>query len=189
MKKLTILFTLLFTSITAFGQAHQINPQDSEVKVTGTSTIHDWDVNAQEFGGSGNFEIGNGELISVSNLKLSVKVNSIKSGKGAMDKKIYEALKEKNHKEIIFAGKGVEEISGGKIFVNGDLTIAGVTKSITLEADYEILPDNSLIFTGSYPISMKEFGMNPPTAMFGSIKTGNDVRVHFNTTFSTSSNS
>ena len=35
-------------------------------------------------------------------------------------------------------------------------------------------------FTGSYTLKMTDFSVKPPTAMFGTIKTGDEITVKFN---------
>jgi hypothetical protein len=54
-----------------------------------------------------------------------------------------------------------------------------VTKEIEQAAVAERGSDGRLRFTGSYPIDMPEYGITPPTAMFGSLRTGRRVVVHF----------
>jgi hypothetical protein len=42
--------------------------------------------------------------------------------------------------------------------------------------------DGTIQFEGSKTINMTEFGMVPPTAMFGSLKTGEEITVNFKVT-------
>lgn len=189
MKILTFLAVLAISSTSVLGQVFSVSPNQSSISITGTSTLHDWEVSAKRFSGSARFEVGGGQLISVSELELRVEVKSIESGKGGMDKKIYEALSEKNHKEIVFIAQQVGEIKDGLISATGNLTIAGVTKSVDLNAAYEVLPDGSFIITGAYPMEMTSFNIEPPTAMLGTIKSGNSIEVKFATRFVNQKNS
>jgi len=41
------------------------------------------------------------------------------------------------------------------------------------------MPDGTVIAKGSVPIKMTDYGIKPPTALFGRLKTGDDVKVNF----------
>jgi hypothetical protein len=41
------------------------------------------------------------------------------------------------------------------------------------------MPDGSVKATGVVPILMTDYGIQPPTAIFGRLKTGNEVKVNF----------
>ncbi|MCB0855839.1 MAG: YceI family protein, partial [Bacteroidetes bacterium] len=65
----------------------------------------------------------------------------------------------------------------------GQLTIAGVTKTITLNADCKVSDNGQITCTGSKKIKMSDYGIDPPTAMFGTIKTGDDLTIVFSAGF------
>jgi polyisoprenoid-binding protein YceI len=66
--------------------------------------------------------------------------------------------------------------------VTGNLNIAGYTREISLTLDGQKFGQDSLKFTGSFPIDMVTYEIEPPTAMFGQIKTGKDVTIDFELT-------
>jgi polyisoprenoid-binding protein YceI len=109
-------------------------------------------------------------------------VRSIESGKNLMNSKTYEALKAKDHPNITFQFKEMLALSETEIKVLGSLSIAGVTKEIELLANY-ILNDQEITISGLYPLNMRDFGIDPPTAMMGSIKTGELVDLSYDITF------
>jgi hypothetical protein len=47
---------------------------------------------------------------------------------------------------------------------------------------YKILPNGDLQFSASKKIKMTEYKMEPPTAMMGTIKVGDEVTVNFDIT-------
>ena len=51
-----------------------------------------------------------------------------------------------------------------------------------LVATCKLNPDNTVTVTGTEKISMKDFSIDPPTFMLGTIKTGNDITLSFNLT-------
>jgi len=44
------------------------------------------------------------------------------------------------------------------------------------------MPDGSVMAKGLVPIKMTDYGIKPPTAIFGRVKTGNEVKVNFELT-------
>lgn len=72
----------------------------------------------------------------------------------------------------------ISDLTKDSITVKGDLTIAGVTKPAEITAGYTF-SGNTLTITGSHQLLMSNFGIKPPTAMMGSLKTGDEVTVEF----------
>jgi len=52
-----------------------------------------------------------------------------------------------------------------------------------MDVNYEILPDGSVLFNGTQNINMKDYDVDPPKAMFGAIKAGEEVDVIFDAKF------
>ncbi|EPR65511.1 hypothetical protein [Cyclobacterium qasimii] len=75
---------------------------DPEMKVSGTSTLHDWDMISTEANGTASLRISAGKVTAIQSFKITMPVKSLKSGKGPMDKNAYNALKEEDHPEITF---------------------------------------------------------------------------------------
>ncbi len=117
--------------------------------------------------------------IELNSLSLSVPCESLKSGHSAMDKNAYSALDADSHKSIIFTLTS-SKISSGKIECTGNLTVAGNTKSISIEAAYHPLENQALLFTGKKKLKMSDFGIEPPSFMFGTVSTGDEITVSFN---------
>src|ERR1700722_17598527 len=70
--------------------------KDIDMKLSGTSTLHKWTMDAKTFDGDGqfNFKPGTGnQLNSIKNLNFSLAVQDLKSGEKALDKNAYKALK------------------------------------------------------------------------------------------------
>ncbi|GAB1446146.1 hypothetical protein MASR2M41_18980 [Flammeovirgaceae bacterium] len=126
------------------------------------------------------FEISDEGLpIKLNSLSLSVPCESLKSGHSAMDKNAYSALDADSHKSIIFILTS-SKISSGKIECTGNLTVAGSTKSISVETEYQPLENQALLFTGKKKLKMSDFGIEPPSFMFGTVSTGDEITVSFN---------
>jgi polyisoprenoid-binding protein YceI len=100
-----------------------------------------------------------------------------------MDKKTYAALKSEENPEIIFVLKDSKVASvNGEVFAveaTGDLTVAGVTKKVEFPVEGKLLEEGKMSFAGSYKLNMVEYDMEPPSAMFGQIVTGEEVEIKF----------
>jgi len=150
--------------------------------VSGTSSLHDWVSKVEKITGKGSITLENSKIVDISDLQITAVVQSIKSGKGAMDSKTYEALKEKKHPEIKYTLRSTNKKSSNSISTKGNLTIAGKTKSVDVEVKYQNL-STSISFSGDIQIKMSEYDIKPPTALMGTIKTGDEITVTFNVLF------
>jgi polyisoprenoid-binding protein YceI len=120
---------------------------------------------------------------TVTNVDISIPVKSIDSGKGGMNSNMYDALKADKHKNITFALETTELKSGDfnsdmVLAVTGQLTIAGTTNTIDMEIS-GTKTDEGYTFTGEKMINMTDYDVEPPTAMFGTISTGEEVTIYF----------
>ncbi len=184
MYRVLITLILSLSTMTLYAQNYSVVANESEVIIEGTSNVHDWESKAEKFSGTATIEIENDSLISsITDLEFNVVVDGIKSGKGGMDKKTYDALNEKKHPNIKFVLSEVTNIGADTLIANGELTISGVTRTIQMEVEYEILPDGSVLFKGTQPITMTDYDVDPPKAMFGAIKAGEEVDVVFDAKF------
>jgi polyisoprenoid-binding protein YceI len=130
------------------------------------------------------YTLNGSSLFEIKNVVLRVKVTDIKSTKGKMmDNKTYDAFNYEKNPFITFklTTQKVNEAES-TIDVKGDLTMAGVTKTIDMTISYKLLAGGDLQIVGSQILSMTDFGMEPPTAMMGTIKVGKEVTVKFELT-------
>ncbi|MEX2603711.1 MAG: YceI family protein [Gracilimonas sp.] len=180
---ITLTLILSFSVTTLNAQNYSIVTDNSDVIIMGTSNVHDWESSAEEFSGSATIELEDDSLVSISALEFVVLVDGIKSGKGGMDDKTYDALNKKKYPNIKFILTDIAEIKDTTLIANGKLTIAGVTKTIQMEVNYEVLPNGTVSFKGTEPIKMTDYKVDPPKAMFGAIKAGDNVEVTFDAKF------
>ena len=127
-----------------------------------------------------------GQLAALTNLSFVMNVQTLKSGKGAMDDNTYKAMKEKQYPTLQYvAPAATVKSTGGNAYslsTNGKLTIAGTTRDIVLNANATVNADKSITVTGSYAFQMTEFNVTPPSIMFGTIKVGPPITVKFSLT-------
>src|SRR5690606_14172577 len=98
----------------------------------------------------------------------------------------YKALKTKKHPEISFTLNSVKSIEKKAdhylVEAGGILSIAGENRPVSLQA--KAYPDmKKTRISGSKTFNMTDFKIDPPTALLGTIKTGDEITVRYNYTF------
>lgn len=192
MKRLYLLKLLMLVMVLS-AQAQQLSfavSEGSTMNIAGTSTLQDWSCEVTEIAGT----ISLSEKLHKKGLKagdkidavtVSVPVLSIKSPRGAtMEQKIYNALKSESSPNITFKLTANEvlkaEKDGFTVEATGNLEIAGKTKPVTLQVKGTKLSGEAYSFEGSHKLNMKDFEVEPPSAMFGQIVTEEEVEISFN---------
>lgn len=187
-KKTSIIVALLAISFTSFSQtAYRSTALD--IRLTGTSNIHDWEMKAQAGKSEANFVINSsGQLTALNGLSFLLPAINLKSGHSGMDKNTYKALKTSGNPNILFVLTSSEVTPTGgnnyQLKCVGKLTIAGTQKHTDLVATAKYNPaDKSLTINGIKKMKMTDYNVDPPKALMGTIKTGNDIAISFNLKF------
>lgn len=165
---------LLFGSLQA--QEKFILAPGADLKVAGTSTLHDWEMVSDQAKGEAKIKLSGNRIESVSGLQVSFQVKSLKSGKGQMDDIAHETLKAEKFPVIRFELKEVQQITNNVIKAAGNLTIAGTTRPVVLTVNYKV-NGSTISFSGTHDIKFTDYRVDPPKAMFGTIKTGNELKL------------
>ncbi len=117
-----------------------------------------------------------------SSLLLEIPVKGLKSENKDLDENMYRAMKANDHPAIRFTmvQYAVSKASGSASMVklSGEMTIAGKTRSLEMEAEMEIV-DKELWISGKKELFMKDFGIDPPTMMLGMVSTNNRIVIQF----------
>ena len=92
-----------------------------------------------------------------------------------MDNNTYEALNTKSYPDIIFKMNSLDAIKasseGWQLTCTGKLSLAGKSRIMKLEANCTSEAGN-IRCKGSTSFNMTDFGVDPPKALLGTIKTG-----------------
>jgi polyisoprenoid-binding protein YceI len=173
-------FLVIVSALMAQAQTTYKQSGESYIVVAGTSTLHNWTMTSKEPALQVAFDLAaDGTPTQVKNLSLTVAAQSLKSQHNGMDKNAYSSLKVDKYKNITFVLTSAK-VEKGTIQCTGSLTIAGVTKPVTLDAAVSTKPNGILHCQGSKTFKMSEYQVEPPTFMFGSVKTGDEITVTFN---------
>ncbi|WP_010420501.1 YceI family protein [Anaerophaga thermohalophila] len=167
------------------GQNIKLTGDNNSVKASGTSTLHDWEMDMTTFDATAQLENRDNGSYIISEARFSANANDLSSEKSMMRNKAHEALKAEKHPEIKFEQTGNLEIAGnrnGHYTIVGNLTIAGETKPIEIALNANISPQKEVSVSGETTLKMTDFDVEPPTVMFGTIKTADEVTINFNLT-------
>ncbi|HLT81896.1 MAG TPA: YceI family protein [Cyclobacteriaceae bacterium] len=187
MKTPIIILLTLVCPLVAGAQKVLTTCDEGSIKIEGTSTMHDWDMTTGSITGTASFVLEGNVIKDIQALSVTVAAESLKSGKAAMDKNAYKALKTDRHKDITFTLTDVTRIeksgTGYAVAVRGQLTIAGTTRPIQLVALCVPKSNGRIECSGEQTIRMTDYNVEPPSFMFGSVKTGDELLVKFNVAF------
>lgn len=167
------------------GEVQYVASQPSHVTIKGTSTLHKWTVNGGRIDGKATFSgLGNADALKLHTIELTIPVKSLKSSEGGgMDNTMYNALKEKQQPNITYSLTGAvlksspsSDAEPYRFDTTGNLTVAGTARAITLPL--EVLQQNgSLAISTEAKLKMTDFGVKPPVAMLGTIRSGDVITV------------
>lgn len=185
-----LLCGFLFIAFSAFGQTEMVlSARDSQLIISGTSSLHPWQCKAEQLSGQLKGELQSGTIKVIHSLVIHSATSFIRSIKENgeyydknMDKNIYKALDAGKHPNITFTFIRLISSKPSGVEIAGILRIAGTSKEIVLTARATPI-SNGIVFEGKTPIKMTDYNVEPPTALFGTIKTGNEVIVEYKATF------
>jgi len=162
---------------------------DYTVIIHGTSNIHKWDEKVGTVTGNCVINWNKDGSFDLDSIKIKMNVRSIKSDKGpVMDNNTYKALKADANPEIIFTllvpvktlqAKTIQKTVTAK----GNFTIAGITRPVVMQVKIGMQGSGKLSIGGLQTIKMTDYGIEPPTAFFGTLKTGNEIIIDFKINF------
>jgi len=171
-------FLLLFLTLQVEAQVYHVSDQ-SNVMIFGSSSLHDWESEVEQVSGKGTFTVNGPDVKELKDLNVVFVVKSIESGKSKMNNLTYEALKAGEHPNIIFKVTEVTAINNNTIRAKGLLTIAGKTNPVEVNGSAKV-SGNAVTISGEQKLNMTDYDVEPPTAMFGTIKVEEEVTIKYN---------
>jgi hypothetical protein len=160
--------------------------QGSRLWLEGGSNLHDWKCEAKEFNPELRVErpTPEGPPTSVDRAVLDVPVGKIECGHGKMNDNLRKALKAGDFPSITFVVTGADFVETGtpgalELLAKGNLYVAGNGQDLQFQVSGTDTGDGALRIQGQVVIKMTDFGIQPPTAMMGLLKTKNEVTIRF----------
>lgn len=186
MNKKIIYLLLAFLTLISMKGISQVtyNLKSFKVVISGTSNLHDWTADVTKMQVNTTMDITGNKFAGISSASVVVDANAIDGSEGSiMDGKIRDALKAEQFPKITFqltSPLNVQPTMGEtSASIVGNLTIGGTTLPVTLMVKTTLLPNGEVQIKGAQKIRMTAFKLAPPTAMFGALKTGDDVVVSY----------
>jgi polyisoprenoid-binding protein YceI len=176
-----MVLAFVFVSSQVFAQVRYTLAPASEMKISGGSTLHDWDMTSTSAKGEGQFVMEGNQFKGIQSLRVQMEAETLKSGTKGLDNNAYKALDTKKHKDVIFTLKEITG-SGNTYQAKGDFTISGVTKPASFPVKMTQSGGN-LTFEGSFDTKLTNFSIDPPTALLGTVKTDDEITISFKSIF------
>lgn len=162
---------------------------DSKLWIEGNSNVHAWSCNATKFETSVDADAAvrtpaTNFAGQVKNVELKVPVDALDCGHGAMNKNLRKAVKSDKYPAIEYSLTSYTVKPGAAadtytLQTVGTLAVAGQKSTVKADVSATRLADGTIRAQGTVPILMSEYGIKPPTAMLGALKTDNKVTVRF----------
>ena len=174
-------------SVAEAQRLYRLDAGNSSMTVQGTSTVHDWEMKAGDMNGSFLLDVDRENAEPIRDVSFRMPAEALESDRRIMDSKTRDALKADRYSLIRFEFLETTGVRGGQThysgIVSGDLHIAGRQQRVSIPFRMKQEGNGRMVVSGSEEIRMPDFGIDPPTAMMGTLKTGPEVTVTFTLEF------
>ena len=161
---------------------------ESRLWVSGTSTVRSFQCQASAF--DAKVESSGADAVAavlagekaVSTIEVTVPAEKLDCRNGTMNEHMRKALKAKEFPTVVFRATSYDLARGTEsvgVTLNGTLTLGGVEKPITVNAQAKPGTDGTLVVSGTREVRMTEFGLKPPSLMLGTMKVDEKITVGF----------
>jgi|SRR5690242_5815219 len=201
MKRIVLTSLVFLTSIGSVASAqsitrvhHVVMPlrlavrPDSRLWLEGSSNVRDWRCDATSLDASIDVDDAIHSAASaasrVRRVQVRVPTRALTCGRSQMDHIMYKALHADDApdcRQIVGRFEVVSAASGEQatLVMQGTLRIAGRERVVRMPVELEEQADGSVRAKGALPILMTDYGISPPTALFGVVRTENRLVVKF----------
>ena len=181
-----------FAAPEAIAQSKMTVRPESKVTLAGSSNVHDWACNSSTLNATieldSNYATKPLSSIArpITKVVVNIPVKTLKCGHGKMDDNMYKALKADEFPEIRYVLGEYEvnatETSADKFsaLTTGEITVAGKTITTKIPITAIRKEGGSMIGEGTARLLISDFGIKPPVAMLGTLRTRNEITVTFN---------
>jgi polyisoprenoid-binding protein YceI len=184
--------TLAIGASTAVAQGLQMKAlPESKLNLAGSSNVHDWTCKSAAFVAAVEVDTAFATLPwtqvarPIGKVSVTIPVKTLKCGHGKMDSNMYKALNAEKYPDIQYTltSYAVDPATAtADAFVAntvGDVTVAGRTVSVSIPIKTERLPGGSARGEGTVALKMTDFGIKPPVALLGTLRTADAITISF----------
>ena len=161
---------------------------DSKLWLEGSSNIRDWRCDATTLDASVDADergarAGEPMASSLRHVQVRVPAHALTCGRSQMDRIMYKALHAEDDPDCRqIVGRFDVVPRAGKeheLVMQGTLRVAGRARPVRFPIEIERLRDGTLRARGALPILMTDYGITPPSAFFGVLRTEDRIVVKF----------
>jgi hypothetical protein len=175
---------------TVTAQQAALGVNSARVTIAGTSNIHEYTASTTLVRVT-RVQLANGiagpsfwdDIVKPGALEafeIAIPAAKLSSPKDGLDKNMHKALKVQEHPDITFRLARVEPGAAGAVKAIGTLRIAGVEREVAMKLTTQ-RKESGLTVKGELQLLMTDYGIAPPKAMLGMLKTDPKVTVTFET--------
>lgn len=166
--------------------------QGSELTLEGTSTIHEYRCKTTQINAfidvDPAYQTKDLKSIThpITNVRVVIPVKSLTCGNKKLEENMFKALKADENPTITYVLSGYDVLkptASADSFdasTTGMLTISGTQKPVEIKITATRKDDGVATATGERSLLMTDFGVKPPTLMFGALRVANQITVKFN---------
>jgi polyisoprenoid-binding protein YceI len=192
--QLLVVAAVLTVSIGARASAQStkmtVRPE-SKVMLTGSSNVHEWACTSSAFNAT--IELDSSYVSKslatvakpITKVVVTIPVRSLKCGHGKMDDNMYKALRTNEFPDITYVldtyevNKQTTTADAFAALTVGELTVAGKTTKVEIPITATRKTGGAMTGEGSIKLQITDFGIKPPVAMLGTLRTRNEIEVKF----------
>lgn len=162
---------------------------ESRIWIEGSSNVNTFECVAETFQGEARTSSTLDGLLPTPDqweVEVGVPVAEMDCGQRRMNRDLYESLKADDHPYIRFNYRRTLRVEPDmewdqriELQVQGDLEVAGVTKTLSIDAVGQRTSNGTLRIEGEKKIFMSDFSIDPPTGLLGLIRAHDQLTVHF----------
>lgn len=183
------LFLITGFSVTATAQSFTISDA-STMTLFGSANVTDWDAEIKTIRGEivinkpDQAEWADAEISWFERVEITIPVEDIDADSRRMNNNMHEYLKEDDYPEITYEMVEAQSLAamdnpGLVMTVRGIVTAAGEPVEITHDVTITENGSGNIVISGSKDLKMTDFGIDPPTAMLGSVRARDDMTIEF----------
>ncbi len=163
----------------------------SELSISGTSSMHPFECKTSKLIAYVDVDPGYTKDLTkvarpIASVQVNIVVKTLQCGNKTMDKNMYATLKaDKNENQIIkytLSGYDIVNATSSQFGAKtkGMLNVGGKDKAVAFNIMAERSADGKASAKGEQSLLMSDFGIKPPSFMFGTLKVHDEIKVKFN---------
>jgi hypothetical protein len=160
----------------------------SQVWIEGSSNLGGWRCRATAFDArvavaAGQASPDDAMAAQLRSIVVRVAVRDLRCGNRKMDHDLYAALGASDPAQPAFIVAQFEVVADSatatEVATRGSLAVAGQLRPTAIGVAIDSAPDGVVHARGAVPLRMTDFGVTPPTGLFGLVRSRNEVTVRF----------